>query len=350
MPPTPTRTARHHRPPINRLGIAGVAPNVTLVNIRAGQDSGYFFLAPSLDALTYAADIGVDVVNMSFYIDPWLFNCTDNPADPPQAQIEQRTIIEATQRALNYAHRHRVTLVSAIGNGDDDLGRPETDTTSPDFPEGAAYPRPIDNDSCLSLPTEGNHVIAVTGVGPSTRKSYYSDYGVEQAEVAAPGGDRNDYPGTPQYRSYDNLILSAYPAALALERGEIDANGEPVVPYLVKNCANGTCGYYAYFQGTSMASPHAVGVAALIVSEYGRRDRNGGLTMNPNRVEQILERTATDTPCPEPRLQTYITGAAPAVNPQYTALCEGSAEFNGFYGEGIVDALAAVTSGRFPRD
>src|SRR5215211_33069 len=42
--------------PINGLGMAGVAPNVTLVNIRAGQDSGFFFLQPSVDALTYAGD------------------------------------------------------------------------------------------------------------------------------------------------------------------------------------------------------------------------------------------------------------------------------------------------------
>ncbi len=65
--------------PINRLGMAGVAPDVELVNIRAGQDSGYFFLQPSVDALTYAADIGVDVVNMSYYIDPWLYNCAEQP-------------------------------------------------------------------------------------------------------------------------------------------------------------------------------------------------------------------------------------------------------------------------------
>ena len=37
--------------PINGLGIAGVAPNVTLVNIRAGQDSGFFFLEATLEAL-----------------------------------------------------------------------------------------------------------------------------------------------------------------------------------------------------------------------------------------------------------------------------------------------------------
>ncbi len=334
--------------PLNGLGTAGVAPGVTLVNLRAGQDSGYFFLQPSVDAITYAADNGIDVVNMSFYIDPWLYNCPDNPADAPEAQVEQQTIIAATQRALRYAHDHNVTLVAGTGNSDDDLGNPETDTTSPDFPEGAAYPREVDN-SCLSLPTEGAHVISVTAVGPSLRKAYYSSYGVAEAQLAAPGGDFNDYPGTPQYRNVNNLILAPYPAALAAEREEIDANGNPTTPFVVENCANGTCAYYTYLQGTSMSSPYAAGVASLVVSEYGRRAlRGGGLTLNPDRVERILEATATDTPCPEPRLQTYITGATPAYNPTYDAYCEGTPAFNGFYGEGIVDALAAVTSGRNP--
>ena len=53
--------------PINGLGMAGVAPNVTLVNDRAGQDSGYFFLWETVNALMYAGDIGADVANMSFY-------------------------------------------------------------------------------------------------------------------------------------------------------------------------------------------------------------------------------------------------------------------------------------------
>ena len=86
---------------LNGLGTAGIAPKVTLVNIRAGQDSGYFFLMESVNALTYAGDIGVDVVNMSYFIDPWLFNCRHNTADSPDEQMEQRTIVEATERALD---------------------------------------------------------------------------------------------------------------------------------------------------------------------------------------------------------------------------------------------------------
>ncbi len=59
----------------NGLGIAGIAPDAELVNVRAGQDSGFFFLYETVAALTYAGDIGLDVVNMSFYTDPWLYNC-----------------------------------------------------------------------------------------------------------------------------------------------------------------------------------------------------------------------------------------------------------------------------------
>ncbi len=43
-----------------------------------------------------------------------------------------------------------------------------------------------------------------------------------------------------------------------------------------------------------MASPHAAGVAALIVSQFGRLGSDGDMKMSPDRVEQILERTAVD--------------------------------------------------------
>lgn len=323
--------------PINGLGIAGVAPNVTIVNIRAGQDSGYFFLQPSVDALTYAGDIGVDVVNMSYYIDPWLYNCVNNPADSAQSQLEQRTIIEATQRALDYARKKGVTLIAAEGNGHTDLGNPQIDDSSPDFPPGAAYTRQV-NNSCLTMPTEGNNVIGVTSVGPSGRKAYYSDYGIEQADIAAPGGDY--YDGTP---GPTNLILAAYPQSLAIANGELNPDGTPNTPFVVRDCQKGVCAYYQYLQGTSMAAPHATGVAALIISQYGQKDgkNKGGLTLNPVQTEKILYRSAMNTACPEPRLYDY-----PNRSEIYNAYCEGTPDRNGFYGEGIVDALNAVSGNR----
>jgi subtilisin family serine protease len=329
--------------PLNGIGIGGVAPGVDLVNLRAGQDSGYFFLGPVLDALTYAGDTGIDVVNMSFYIDPWLFNCASNPADSPAEQREQRLIVTATQRAIDYARDRGVTTIAAEGNGNSDLGKPVSDETSPDYPdqETSPHPRTIDN-GCKSMPTEANGVIGVTSVGPSKRKAYYSDYGVEQADVSAPGGDVRDGNASPTDPTIPTEgILAPYPEAIARASGDVDADGNPTTPFVVADCSTGPCSYYQYLQGTSMASPHAVGVAALIVARYGRRDeQNGGVRADPDLVEQVLKRTATDTPCPAQN--PFVYAGFPEA---YTALCEGTTRFNGFYGEGIVDAYAA-TGGR----
>jgi subtilisin family serine protease len=325
---------------LNGLGIGGVAPNVTLVNLRAGQDSGYFFLQETVDALTYAGDNGIDVVNMSYYIDPWLYNCAANPADSPEEQQEQRTIVEAAQRALDYARSHGVTLVVSAGNSATDLGYPTLDATSPDFPPGTTRTRTIDN-SCRSMPVEGNGAIVVSALGPSGGKADYSNYGMEQTDVAAPGGYFRDFFGTPQYRVNANLILSAYPKSVGLAAGTIDpTTGEPLTTAVVRDCKGSVCAYYQYLQGTSMASPHAAGVAALIVSEFGKKDKaHGGLTLAPETVKRILKESATDHACPDPRLVDYTIVGRPA---SWNAYCEGDEDYNGFYGSGIVDALGAV--------
>lgn len=333
---------------LNGLGVAGVAPEVTLVNLRAGQDSGFFFLFETLAAYTYAADHGIDVVNMSFFTDPWEFNCRNNPLDSPEAQRQQATVIDASNRALQYAWRHGVSLLSSSGNSHTDLDNPTYDAFSPDFPPGSEYIRDNITDDCLDIPTEGAHVMTVNAVGPSGRKAYYSNYGFRASTVSAPGGDRREFFGTPRYDSPGTRILSTYPADLAMEEGLIGPRFGSLDPFAVVDCIRRprnerNCGVYVFLQGTSMASPHAAGVAALIVSEYGSRS-GAGFGLAPRQVERILRRTATNHACPSvssAELYPDLVGLDPNV-PFEDQVCVGTAEYNSWYGDGIVDALAAV--------
>ncbi|WP_245778255.1 S8 family peptidase [Lentzea xinjiangensis] len=335
--------------PLNGFGTAGVAPDVTLVNLRVAQDCGYFFLQPVLDGLTYGADIGLDVINMSFFVDPWRFNCAASPDDSLDEQIEQRTIMAGFQRALNYAHGKGVTLVSSMGNQHEDLGKPRPhDILSPGYP-GATRPRAVDNATCLKMPAEGEHVLGVTALGPSQAKADRSDYGVERTDFAAPGGFFKDYFGTPWYETQENEVLSAYPRNASRAKGYIDANDNITQKgrdegHLVKHCKDGTCAFYAFIDGTSMAAPHVSATAALTISQYGKPDptRPGTLTMPPDKVEKVLRGTADKVPCPTPRTVSYEHLGLPA---EYNATCEGDLDFNGFYGHGVVDAFAAVTRG-----
>lgn len=335
---------------LNGMGVSGVAPKASLVNLRGGQDSGYFFLGAVTNALTYAGDAGIDVVNMSFYVDPWLYNCMGGaPEDTGTQADEQEAIIAAMERALNYAHDNDVTLVGSLGNSHEDLANPRNDFSSPDY--GApAHERTIDNATCFDLPVEGPHVIGTSSLGPSGTKSDFSNYttdlGSGEIEVSAPGGWFRDGFGTDTYRTNENQILSTAPLHVLQAEGLVDAAGnvtEDGVAFGVQKSCNdeGDCGYYQFLQGTSMASPHASGVAALAVSAHGAQDADvkRGYTLAPDAVRDLLTTTATDHACPVGGVQSYVREGR---SPEFTATCVGDAEFNGFYGAGIVNALGVV--------
>lgn len=328
----------------NTFGIEGVAPDATLVNLRAGQDSGYFFLYETVAALVEAGDLKLDVVNMSFYTDPWLYNCASR-ADYVSGDVSDEELAEQqltrtlVQNAVTYAHDRGVTLVAAAGNEHLNAALPtRTDATSPDYPDGAAHPRVV-SKSCLDLPAEAAGVISVSSVGPSGTKSDFSNYGLGEVDVAAPGGWFRDFVGTPAFQTPGNEILSSYPLHVAIAEGLANPDGTPADDFSVRYCdPRGVCGFYTYLQGTSMASPHAAGVAALIIDRFGKSSK-GSKSLAPDEVLRIMKASATDHACPVGGTEIYTDeGRAP----EFNAVCDGTTAVNGLYGEGIVNAARAV--------
>jgi subtilisin family serine protease len=285
----------------NGLGMVGVAPNVKIAGIKAGDADGFFYPEAVVCSFMWAATHGIQVTNNSYFADPWLFNCKNDP--------EQRAIWEAERRAIRFAQQSGTVVVSALGNQSDDLAHTTGDATSPDTP--TPVQREISN-ACAIVPAEVPGVIGVTANGIDQFKSYYSSYGMGAADVVAPGGDRRFQVTQPG----GGRILSTWPASLLAT-----TCGIPLVS---------PDGAYCYIQGTSMASPHVAGVAALIVST--------GIT-NPGTVAARITGTADPIACPT---DMSVYANFPAVDNGAPQVCTGGIGYNSFNGHGQVNALSAI--------
>jgi subtilisin family serine protease len=193
--------------------------------------------------------------------------------------------------------------------------------------------------SFVEAPGEMAGVVTVSATGYYNQKAHYSNYGTP-IDVSAPGGATRNYDGVPGsgaapgYRG-DGRVLGAWSQ-------EGIAGFPPVLREEECTGPGGTppCSFCAWVQGTSMATPHVSGTAALIISQYGDFDGNNQNKphMSPTTVESYLQISANNRPCPEPR----TVNAGPGfVFP--TATCQGDTGNNTFFGKGIADALNAVT-------
>ncbi|MFF1504425.1 S8 family serine peptidase [Streptomyces sp. NPDC058316] len=271
----------------NGIGVTGVAPGVKVAGIKVANPDGFFYTESIVCAFVWAGEHDVDVTNNSYYTDPWMFNCKDD--------LDQGALVEAVARATRYAEHKGTVNIASAGNSNFDLASGAIDdTTSPN--DTTAVKRTIDPSKCLDIPAMLPGVVTVSATGAKGLKSSYSNYGNGVIDVAAPGGDSTVYQ-TPAPPATSGLILSTLPG-----------------------------GKYGYKAGTSMASPHVAGVAALIKSTHPHASAAA--------VKALLTAESDATACGAPY---DINGDG-----KIDAVCEGDKNRNGFYGAGVVNALNAV--------
>ncbi|MFF1905977.1 S8 family serine peptidase [Kitasatospora sp. NPDC058218] len=252
----------------NGKGVIGVAPGVKIASVRIAEPTSTLFYAENtVCGFVWAGERGFKVTNNSYYTDPWQFNCPND--------LDQAAIIEGVKRAQEYAEGKGSLQVAAAGNSNYDLANKTTDSESPN--DSTPVTRTISN-ACLDIPTELPGVVTVAATGSGSGKASYSNFGRGVIDVAAPGGDGA------------TGVYSTLPG-----------------------------GKYGTKSGTSMASPHVTGVAALIAST------NPSLT--PADIRARLATQANDLACPAS-----------------DSRCTGTTANNAFFGEGQVDALKAVGS------
>ncbi|MFD9245723.1 S8 family serine peptidase [Streptomyces sp. NPDC059556] len=271
----------------NGIGITGVAPGVKVSGIKVSTPDGFFYTEAVVCGFVWAAEHGVDITNNSYYTDPWMFACK-NDAD-------QKALVEAVTRASRYAEHRGTVNVAAAGNSKFDLAADSiVDNSSPN--DTTPGDRVIDPKKCVDYPAMLPGVVTVSATGAKNLKASYSNYGLGVIDIAAPGGDRTAYQ-TPEAPAVNGLILST------------TVNGG-----------------YNYKGGTSMASPHAAGVLALLKSTHPHA--------SPAALKALLYAQADKLACTNPY---DIEGDG-----KIDAVCEGPRNKNGFYGAGLIDALDAV--------
>jgi subtilisin family serine protease len=261
----------------NGKGIVGVAPNARMASVKVVNNDGFIYPEYAVCGFMWSGLRGMDVTNNSYYVDPFMYYCSDQP--------DQAAAMEAVNRAVQWSTGMGVVHAAAAGNARTDLTNNTFDNTSPD--DSTAVDRQI-NEDCHDIPTELPGVVTVSSFArqPNTTTDTYlsnfSNRGLGIIDVGAPGSS----------------ILSTI----------VRDNG------------------YGLKSGTSMATPHVVGVLALLAGQHPG--------WSPEQLSTALEAEADDKACEAPQPDPLGRPNPP---------CEGPVKDNSYAGEGIVDALDAVS-------
>jgi subtilisin family serine protease len=310
-----THTTSTVAAPINDIGIAGVAPEATIVALKACTKDEFCFADSVAAALRYAGDQGIDIVNLSLLADPYLYYC--------KSEKKQRAILNELEAAARYAQQKGVLIVASAGDEQADLQHPRVDDSSPTWPPDSEEVRDVKNN-CRVAPAELPGVLTVSATGPIGYPDYnlwiadYSNVGMSRVDVAAPGGNYFQASGTVQ-----DGVLGAVPIGSAVWNIFDPLNGPGA--FLGITTIDGGGGY-AYMSGTAMSAPHAAGVAALVKEMHP--------DWGPDEIKAAVQRSAQHLDCP-PDWQ-------PLGESDERYRCYGESGRTSFFGHGLVDAAAAT--------
>jgi subtilisin family serine protease len=230
----------------NGFGTIGIAPEARLMLVKVLSDSGSGPFSAIIQGIVWAANHDADVISMSL------------GADVPRNEPGVAQLLVATSRAITYAYQHGTLVVAAAGNAARDL----------------------DHDASLkSVPAELPDVLSISATAPLgwgleptvslDNPASYSNYGQNGIDFAAPGGDYvGAFTGLTGPCTVDGLTRPCY-----------------VFDFVF---STGYQGWY-WSVGTSMATPHAAGVAALILSAHG-----GHGSMTPAQLTAAMQQGADD--------------------------------------------------------
>ncbi|MBZ0287384.1 MAG: S8 family serine peptidase, partial [Anaerolineae bacterium] len=252
----------------NAFGIIGVAPEVELVAIKGlSEFTGSGEWDGLVAAIKYAGDIRADVINMSLggVLDVRGGCDVDDEGNPIDCYTAQDVIDlrDALRRAVRYANRKGATVIASAGN------------SAIDFDDW-------DNRYLVDFPASVPGVVTVSAYAPENWAtdpanadfyipSSYTNVGREFVDFGAPGGDF-DYPGN------ENCTLTILGAPFIRPCWVFDG-------VFSAGTADGGAARFYWATGTSMAAPHASGVAAIIIGW------NGG-SMRPDLVFAEMRRLA----------------------------------------------------------
>lgn len=201
----------------NNFGVAGVAPNVTLMAVKVLDSLGTGSIGAIIAGIVYATKHGANVINMSLGLLV--------PRSAKDTTFSVTTLLSAFNRAVNYAKSRGVLVVSAAGNEAVDLQHVR------DF---------------VSLPCEAGVQLCVSATTNGDLLATYSNYGTNAISVAAPGGDGNP------------------PTVATGILGPCSTHSR-----LPRFAACKTRALYLIGTGTSFAAPHVSGLGALLDSQFG---------------------------------------------------------------------------------